>query len=626
MEERPQIGCVEDLATLTKLDEQILLEELQERYNRDLIYTYVGDILIAVNPFKDIGIYGKKETEKYKNAKKSSNPPHIFAVSDMAFQSISGYGGLLPKDQCILISGESGAGKTESTKLIIKQLIELSHGNSQIEQQILQVNPLLEAFGNAQTLMNDNSSRFGKYIQLRFLDGQVKGAKISEYLLEKSRVVGQHEKEENFHIFYYLFAGQRENTTTNLHLKDPNKFRYLTNGAEHFNSDLPHLAKEYRELLNSMDLVGFTDSEQETLFTMIAGILHLGNIKFETNEENDETLVSNPGDDLQTAASLLNIDADELQSCLTSMIAVAGGEYMKINYSKSKAADCRDALSKAIYGRLFGWIVNKINQLLAPEQLSYRQEYREIGILDIFGFEHFEKNSFEQACINLANEQLQFFFNQHIFKMEQEEYMKEGIDWTEIEFVDNKPLLDMFLIKPVGIISLLDEECQFPKATNKTFVEKLNQNFHKHPNFQKSHQSTSPLFTIHHYAGKVTYDTNQWLEKNRDTLPEGISDIMKSSKNKLIKTLFQVKVSQDAKRKATVGTKFKRSLHMLMEKMTRSSPIFVRCLKPNHNKRAGEFNNAYIQAQLLYTGMLETTKIRREGFAIRPPFSEFVER
>ncbi|KAK6179101.1 hypothetical protein SNE40_011534 [Patella caerulea] len=649
---RQEKGYAEDLATLAKLDDQILLEEIHERYKRDIIYTYVGDILIAVNPFRDLGIYGKKESEMYKMAKKSANPPHIYAVADMAFQSMIGHGGLMPADQCILISGESGAGKTESTKLIIKQLIELCNGTSQLEQQILQVNPLLEAFGNALTQMNDNSSRFGKYIQLRFQDGKVKGAKISEYLLEKSRVVGQHEEDENFHIFYYLFAGQSLEKSNKFELAATTNYRYLSNGIDSLRNNLPFLQNQYKELINALDLVGFTDEEQLGLFQMVASVLHLGNISFQTNE-NDVTTVSK-ADPLNKATDLLSVNKKELSECLTSVITVTKGEYIKINYSKEKAEDCRDALSKAIYGRVFGWIVNKVNQLLAPDY-NKNSDVREIGILDIFGFEHFEKNSFEQACINLANEQLQFFFNQHIFKMEQEEYIKEGIGWTEIPFIDNKPLLDLFLVKPLGILALLDEESRFPKATDTTFVEKLNHCISKNDHYQKSQKRSPPCFSINHYAGKVTYDATQWLEKNRDTMPAGIIELLKESKNELVKTLFKAEISRtgtlalqgrrsvrsrnnksrsrkapvdisDAKRKVTVGTQFKRSLNMLMEKMTKSSPIFVRCLKPNHNKEANDFNIPYMNQQLLYTGMLQTTKIRREGYAIRPTFQEFVDK
>ncbi|KAL5005175.1 hypothetical protein ScPMuIL_018631 [Solemya velum] len=594
----------------------------------------------------------KEETEsnRYCMCQKSVNPPHIFAVADSAYQCITGYGGRTPMNQCVLISGESGAGKTESTKLIIKQLIELCRGQTQLEEQILQVNPLLEAFGNAQTQMNDNSSRFGKYIQLKFAEGHVKGAKISEYLLEKSRVVSQNQGEENFHIFYYMFAGLSKEEQQKFHMDRSSKYKYLTYGL---GSDNKRLRTHHEDLVNAMDMVGFTDEEQHDLFTMVSCVLHLGNVSFGF-DDNDAAYIEDENGPIKIAAKLLGINCEEVIATLTSMVTVTRGEYIKRNYTKEKAEDARDAMAKAIYGRLFGWIVNKVNQLLAPNENLPPEAYREIGILDIFGFEHFEKNSFEQSCINLANEQLQFFFNQHVFRLEQEEYAKEGIDWKEIKFIDNQPLLDLFL-KPLGLLSLLDEETHFPKGTDLSFVEKLNVHLARNPHYEKTSRSNSVKFVINHYAGKVTYDGSGWLEKNRDTLPNGVMEILQSSKNGLVKMIFRGQVtrtgslalqgnrstrrtarksrekaagsnSANRKRKQTMGGQFKNSLQILMEKMMSASPIFVRCLKPNHYKAPGNFNAKYMGEQLLYTGMLETIKIRREGFAVRPSFPEFADK
>ncbi|XP_071171569.1 myosin-IIIb-like isoform X1 [Mytilus edulis] len=647
--DRPEPGSVEDLATLAKLDDSILLDELRVRYNKNLIYTYVGDILIAVNPFRDLDIYGTEESQKYYLEKKSSNPPHIFAISDAAYQCITGYGGRTPTNQCILISGESGAGKTESTKLIIKQLIELCRSNTQLEQQILQVNPLLEAFGNAQTSMNNNSSRFGKYIQLAFRNGHVIGAKISEYLLERSRLVRQNPGEENFHIFYYMFAGLTTEYQQRFHLQKPENYRYLSNGASCLKNEKKSLKGNYEDLRNSLDLVGFTDEEQENMFNMIAAVLNLGNVQFGMDDD-EASFVEDDNSFIKVASALLGIPTEEVAGTLTSIVTYTRGEEVKRNYTQQQAQDARDAIAKAIYGRMFGWIVNKINQLLAPPEYTEQGDRREIGILDIFGFEHFEKNSFEQACINLANEQLQFFFNQHVFRLEQEEYTKEGIDWKEIKFVDNQPLLDLFLAKPIGILSLLDEESQFPKATDATFVDKLNKHFGKNSYYGKSQQTKSSKFTISHYAGKVTYDASEWLEKNRDSLPAGLQEMLQGSTNDLAKLIFRAQITRTGtlalqsrksrhtrkskrpsvdggrKRKQTVGGQFKNSLQILMERMTSATPIFVRCLKPNHVKSPGKFDSDYIKQQLLYTGMLETTKIRREGFAVRPTFPEFVDK
>ncbi|CAL1540613.1 unnamed protein product [Lymnaea stagnalis] len=650
--DRPAVGDVEDLATLARLDETILLEEVKARYTSDKIYTYVGDILLAVNPFKELDIYGKDYSARYQHTKLSSQPPHIFAVADAAYQALIGNGVRAPRNQCVLISGESGAGKTESTKLIIKQLVELCKGNTQLEQQILQVNPLLEAFGNAQTNLNDNSSRFGKYIQLKFNHGQLVGAKISEYLLEKSRVVRQSLGEENFHIFYYLFAPDLQKKYG---LTNPNDYRYLSQGGSKKMPQKCSPVVQYENVVNAMDLVGFTDEEQEAMFAIIASVLVLGNVIF-LQQEDESVLVTECYGPLKTAASLLGISRDELESSLTCMVTWTKGEQVKRNYNKEMAEDARDAMAKTLYGRLFGWIVNKINCLLAPED-QRESLLSEIGILDIFGFEDFSRNggnnSFEQACINLANEQLQFFFNQHIFFMEQEEYKKEGIDWKEINFVDNKPLLDIFLKKPIGILSLLDEESLFPKGTDQSFVDKINKALAGCQYFVKSQQTNKAIFSINHYAGKVLYTCDSWLEKNRDTLPPGITEMLKSSSNFLIKTIFQAQISRtgslaiqgrrsavnrdskmsqatakgdSANRRVTVGAQFKNSLNILMERMMLATPMFVRCLKPNYLKQPGSLDTNFVLAQLLYTGMLETIEIRRKGFAVRPSFAHFVDK
>nr|XP_058963310.1 myosin-IIIb-like [Pocillopora verrucosa] len=646
-------GGTDDLATLSELNEEIILHELRARYSQDVIYTYVGDILIALNPFKPLEIYHKSTAETYKMAQKSSQPPHIFAIANSAYQAMLGVGGASPNSQCCVISGESGAGKTESAKLLISQLVELSRGTSQLEQQILQVNPLLEAFGNAQTLMNDNSSRFGKYIQLKFQQGMVIGAKISEYLLEKSRVVRQSRGEENFHIFYYLFAGLSADEHSKYGLTRPDKYRYLCDGT----ASLKKVKKNkmmFNELLNAMDMVGFLDEEQEDLFTVLGGVLNMGNIAFEM-DDNEGAIVKDAHGPLKMAANLLGVDTEKLAEVLTSTSTTTRGSVIKRRLKDHQAMDVRDATSKAMYGRLFGWIVNKVNQLLAPPLASRGEEVTEIGILDIFGFEHFEKNSFEQACINLANEQLQFFFNQHIFLWEQEEYKKEGIDWTSVTFADNKPVLDLFLNKPIGVLALLDEESHFPQSTDHSFVEKLRQNCGKSNVFIKSRQSNTNLFGICHYAGKVEYDATGFLEKNRDTLPPGVMNMLRRSDNSLITTIFsgtvtrtgtlalQGRVSKGnvvrrtkrlskarqgmpATKKPTVGAQFKTSLGILMERMTAASPHFIRCIKPNHDKISDSFDLKYVREQLAYTGVLETTRIRREGFALRISFADFIDR
>ncbi|XP_066273205.1 myosin-IIIb-like isoform X1 [Branchiostoma lanceolatum] len=644
-------GRVSDLTSLPNLDEDVLLQELKARYAADRIYTYVGDILVAVNPFKDVPLYTKEISGQYCGGLHSDHPPHIFATANDAYQGMLGKLSAPPQDQCIVISGESGAGKTESTKLLIRQLLQLCQGTSQLEQQILQVNPLLEAFGNAQTLMNDNSSRFGKYIQLFFQNGAVKGAKIREYLLEKSRLVQQTEGEQNFHVFYCMLNGLSPKNMEKYHLGGGQNYSYLKN----FQDKVQQYRTQHQQLLDAMDMVGFNEEEQEGMFSILAGVLHMGNIQI-CATDSGEAYVDRAAKDLNIAAEILGVDSTDLESSLTqSVVRTNKGELIQRNYTVQQALASRDAVSKALYGRLFGWLVNKINQLLAPTDTSIA-ELQQIGVLDIFGFEHFEYNSFEQLCINLANEQLQYFFNQHIFLLEQEEYQREGVSWSTITFTDNKPVLDLLLARPIGILALLDEESLFPQGTDLSLLQKLNQNVGSSAHFTTGKQARSPLFTITHYAGKVEYNVTGWLEKNRDTLPSNTMSLLQRSCNPLINTIcngsitrtgtlaLQHKTSKGrrlSKRPAgrqvgefgkkggkqlTLGGQFKNSLTVLVERITAARPHFVRCIKPNGLKQPNNFQDDAVAAQLKYIGMMETIRIRREGYALRIPFQQFVQR
>lgn len=631
----------EDLAGLSELDESSLLESLSGRFTQNHIYTYIGDILVAVNPFKQLPLYEKEVSERYKCHEKSSLPPHIFAVADRAYQSMLGRLGTGPKNQCIVISGESGAGKTESTKLLLRQLMELCRANSQLEQQILQVNPLLEAFGNAQTVMNDNSSRFGKYIQLRFQNSSVKGAKINEYLLEKSRVVHQDEGERNFHIFYCMLAGISPQDKEMYGLLDPTQYRYL-NGQFVQDDMVQHWSAKYSEVSNAMDMVGFEEQEKVDMMTILAGILSLGNITFEMTDSDALKVADKSQGWLKAAAGQLGVQEEELLRCLTCTMSVTRGESIYRLHNQQQAEDARDSIAKVVYGRVFGWIVSKINELLS-HKLDCDVELSEIGILDIFGFENFAVNRFEQLCINLANEQLQYFFNHHIFLMEQNEYKEEGIQWETITFKDNKPILDLFQTKPIGILSLLDEQSAFPQATDGNFVDKLNSKFKANPHFEVV-RSHSPLFTIVHYAGKVQYNASGFLEKNRDNIPANIRTLFINSVTPLLSVLFSATISRtgtlmprkaklqvvddnfNSTRKQSVGAQFKHSLAVLMEKMFAASPHFVRCIKPNNSKLPDQLDSKLVMDQLRYNGLLETIRIRREGFSWRPSFKEFAQR
>ncbi|NXI58977.1 MYO3A protein, partial [Chloroceryle aenea] len=661
---------VDDLATLEVLDENTVTEQLQKGYAKDQIYTYVGDILIAVNPFRNIDIYSSQHSKLYIGAKRTANPPHIFAVADIGYQSMVTYN----SDQCIVISGESGAGKTQSAHLLVQQLTVLGKANNRtLQEKILQVNNLVEAFGNAGTIINDNSSRFGKYLEMKFTcGGTVVGAQISEYLLEKSRVVHQAVGEKNFHIFYYIYAGLAEKKKL-AHYKLPEYRppRYLQNDHFRIVQDFMNNSfyKSQFELIEQcFKVIGFTLEELGSVYSVLAAILNVGNIEFSavvSEHMIDKSNISNPVA-LENCASLLCIQADELQEALTSHCVVTRGETIIRPNTVEKATDVRDAMAKALYGRLFSWIVNRINTLLKPDKhLSGNDDGLNIGILDIFGFENFKKNSFEQLCINIANEQIQFYFNQHVFAWEQNEYLYEGVDARVIEYEDNRPLLDMFLQKPMGLLSLLDEESRFPQATDQTLVEKFEDNL-KSKYFWRP-KRVDLTFGIYHYAGKVLYNASGFLAKNRDTLPADIVLLLRSSENNLTRQLvthpltktgnlahtkskttisYQMWTPQKSishtkteagdtghhprettsMKTQTVASYFRYSLMDLLSKMVVGQPHFVRCIKPNNDRQANKFDKEKVLVQLRYTGILETARIRRQGYSHRILFANFIKR
>ncbi|CAK6968570.1 myosin-IIIa isoform X3 [Scomber scombrus] len=664
---------VDDLAILEILDENTVTEQLQSRYGRDQIYTYVGDILIAVNPFHKMEIYTPQYTKMYIGAKRTANPPHIFAVADVAYQSMVSYN----TDQCIVISGESGAGKTEGAHLLVQQLTVLGKANNRtLQEKILLVNNLVEAFGNACTVINDNSSRFGKYLEMKFTcGGTVVGAQISEYLLEKSRVIHQAVGERNFHIFYYIYAGLADRKKlAHYKLSDSKTPKYMCNN-EHIKLGPDIMSNTfYKEQFDAVEqcfkVIGFTLEELGSVYSTLAATLNSGDIEFSpvaSEHQTDKSNISNISV-LENVASLLRIRPDELQEALTSHCVVARGETIVRPNTVEKAAEVRDAMGKALYGRLFSWIVNRINTLLRPDShLGEDDKGLNIGILDIFGFENFKKNSFEQLCINIANEQIQFYFNQHIFAWEQDEYLNEEVDARMIEYEDNRPLLDLFLQKPMGMLSLLDEESRFPQATDQTLVEKFEVNL-KTKSFWRP-KRVDLGFGIHHYAGKVIYNAAGFLAKNRDMLPADIILLLRSSENELIRKLVTHPLTKTGNlahtkgkgintmrsprtptrtitfakpgepadtpyhprettnmRTQTVASYFRYSLMDLLSKMVAGQPHFVRCIKPNNDRQASKFDREKVLVQLRYTGVLETAKIRRQGYSHRILFANFIKR
>ncbi|XP_052210174.1 myosin-15 isoform X2 [Diospyros lotus] len=532
------------------------------------------------------------------------------------------------RSQSILVSGESGAGKTETTKLIMQYLTFVggrsAGDDGTVEQQVLESNPLLEAFGNARTVRNDNSSRFGKFVEIQFdANGRISGAAIRTYLLERSRVVQITDPERNYHCFYQLCASGRD--AEKYKLGHPSQFHYL-NQSKTYELCGVNSAEEYMKTRRAMDIVGITHEEQEAIFRTLAAILHLGNIEFSPGKEHDSSAVKDQKSEfhMQMAANLFMCDVNLLLATLcTRSIQTREGIIIKALDCNAAVAS-RDALAKTVYARLFDWLVEKINRSVGQDKDSRVQ----IGVLDIYGFECFRNNSFEQFCINFANEKLQQHFNEHVFKMEQEEYRKEEINWSYIEFIDNQDVLDLIEKKPIGIIGLLDEACMFPKSTHQTFSTKLFQNFRSHQRLEKAKFSETD-FTISHYAGKVTYQTDSFLDKNRDYVVVEHCILLSSSKCPFVAGLFPslpLESSRSSYKFSSVASRFKQQLQALMETLNSTEPHYIRCVKPNSLNQPQKFENQSILHQLRCGGVLEAVRISLAGYPTRKTFHEFVDR
>uniref|UniRef100_A0A2P2M2P9 Uncharacterized protein MANES_16G086100 n=1 Tax=Rhizophora mucronata TaxID=61149 RepID=A0A2P2M2P9_RHIMU len=618
-------GGVDDMTKLTYLNEPGVLYNLERRYSLNDIYTYTGSILIAVNPFTKLPhLYDVHMMEQYKGAPFGELSPHVFAVADASYRAMMNEG----QSQSILVSGESGAGKTETTKLIMQYLTYVggraAADDRSVEQQVLESNPLLEAFGNARTVRNDNSSRFGKFVEIQFdANGRISGAAIRTYLLERSRVVQITDPERNYHCFYQLCASGRD--AERYKLDHPSHFHYL-NQSKIYDLDGVSNAEEYIKTRRAMDIVGITHEDQESIFRTLAAILHLGNIEFSPGKEHDSSVVSNQKSrfHMQMAASLFMCDMNFLLATLcTRTIQTREGSIVKALDCNAAVAN-RDALAKTVYARLFDWLVDKINRSVGQDLTSQIQ----IGLLDIYGFECFKHNSFEQFCINFANEKLQQHFNEHVFKMEQEEYRKEEINWSYIEFIDNQDVLDLIEKKPIGIIALLDEACMFPKSTHTTFSMKLFQNFCAHPRLEREKFSETD-FTISHYAGKVTYQTDTFIDKNRDYVVVEHCNLLSSSRCLFIAGLFPLlpeESSRSSYKFSSVASRFKQQLQALMETLSLTEPHYIRCVKPNSLNRPQKFENLSILHQLRCGGVLEAVRISLAGYPTRRTYSEFVDR
>lgn len=620
------ISGVEDMIGLGDLNEAGILRNLFIRYMDNIIYTYTGSILVAVNPYQILPIYTAEQIQTYRDKKIGELSPHIFAIADNSYFNMKRY----QQDQCVIISGESGAGKTESTKLILQFLAAVSGQHSWIEQQILEANPIMEAFGNAKTIRNDNSSRFGKYIDIHFNEsGSIEGARIDQYLLEKSRIVNQAHDERNYHIFYCMLAGMSASDKAQLELADIKHYHYLTQGGS-VKCEGRDDAKEFANIRSAMKVLMFHESEVMEIMKILSALLHLGNITYNAIQvDNIDASEILDIACVQKAAQLLGVRPQNLIDALTTRTIFTRGDSVTSTMGIAASVDVRDAFVKGIYGRMFVWIVDKINKAIYTPKISPDHYRTSIGVLDIFGFENFDHNSFEQLCINYANENLQQFFVRHIFKLEQEEYNSEGINWQHIEFVDNQDALDLIAVKPMNLISLIDEESKFPKGTDQTLLSKLHQQHGSNSNYLRAKSEISMVFGLNHFAGVVFYDARGFLEKNRDTFSVDLIHLVQSSNNKYLTNLFTADVgmgSETRKRTPTLGAQFKKSLDSLMRTLGNCQPFFVRCIKPNDFKKPLMFDRNLCCRQLRYSGMMETIRIRRAGYPIRHNFEDFVDR
>ncbi|CAB3251355.1 unnamed protein product [Arctia plantaginis] len=614
---------VEDMITLGELQEYTILRNLHMRYNKQLIYTYTGSMLIAINPYEILPIYTMDQIHFYQERTIGEIPPHIFAIGDNSYKELMD----TSSNQCIVISGESGAGKTESTKLLLQYLAAASGKHSWIEQQIQETNPILEAFGNAKTVRNDNSSRFGKYVNIYFSrKGIIEGGNIDQYLLEKSRIVFQNKGERNYHIFYSLLAGLSAEEKKKLELGRAHDYIYLNSGNM-LTCDGRNDGLEFNDIRSAFKVLNFPDNEVWGIFSLLAAILHLGNLKFKSfNVNNIESSEVADVINASRIASLLGVNKATLCDALTRKTFVAHGDKVVTTLTSASAVEGRDALVKAIYGHIFEYIVDMINKtLFKDQQLSSGS----IGILDIFGFENFDYNSFEQLCINYANENLQQFFVKHIFKIEQQQYEKEGITWHNINYVDNQENLDLIGLKPLNLLSLIDEESRFPKGTDISLLSKLNNNHGTKSCYINPKSSHEHRFGVKHFAGNVYYSVQGFLDKNRDKLTADAKEMVLDCNNEFLKALFTSNFSGNhsgSRKPFSLSNQFKTSLDSLMKTLYACHPFFVRCIKPNEFKKPKLFDRELCVRQLRYAGLMETAKIRQAGYPIRYAYSEFVHR
>uniref|UniRef100_A0A8D2ZDH6 Osteoclast-stimulating factor 1 n=1 Tax=Scophthalmus maximus TaxID=52904 RepID=A0A8D2ZDH6_SCOMX len=613
---------VDDMVLLSKINEDAIVDNLKKRYMDDYIFTYIGPVLISINPFKQMPYFGDKEIEMYQGAAQYENPPHIYALADNMYRNMM----IERENQCVIISGESGAGKTVAAKYIMGYISRVSGGGTKVQHVkdiILQSNPLLEAFGNAKTVRNNNSSRFGKYFEIWFSSGgEPDGGIISNFLLEKSRVVMRNPGERSFHIFYQGVCkhGEQKNS---LGITSLDYYTYLNQSGSYKVDDINDKS-DFQETMHAMDVIGISVADRAMVLQIVAGVLHLGNITF---RESGNYAAVESEEFLAFPAFLLGIDQKRLKEKLTSrkMDSKWGNavESIDVTLNVEQACYTRDALSKALHARVFDYLVASVNKAMVKDH----QEFN-IGVLDIYGFEIFQKNGFEQFCINFVNEKLQQIFIELTLKAEQEEYVQEGIKWTPIEYFNNKIVCDLIESKnPPGIMSIVDDVCATMHAVgegaDQTMLQKLRVQINTHEHFNSWNQG----FIIHHYAGKVSYDAEGFCERNRDVLFTDLIELMQSSEIAFIRALFPENLNAEKKgRPTTAGSKIKRQANDLVSTLMKCTPHYIRCIKPNETKKPRDWEESRVKHQVEYLGLKENIRVRRAGYAYRRIFRKFLNR
>ncbi|KAL1137847.1 hypothetical protein AAG570_009543 [Ranatra chinensis] len=633
MAHQEEVG-IHDFVLLDEITLQKFMENLRKRFSAGHIYTYIGEVCVSVNPYKTLNIYGPEHVAKYKGREIFENPPHVYAIADRSHRAMKQQG----KDTCVVISGESGSGKTEASKIVMKYIAAVTNiGQRQeierVKNVLLQSNAILEAFGNAKTNRNDNSSRFGKYMDINFdFKGDPIGGHINNYLLEKSRVILQQTGERNFHSFYQVLSSCKGSEMKFLELTgDPKSYHYTNQGSSSPPTDSDRM--NHRATIAACKTLGFTAAEIDTLWRVVAAVLHLGNVTFAVDANSDGVKVT--GDSAAKVSRLLQVTETELCTALTERVIAARGEVMQKAHTPVEAEYGRDALAKAVYDRLFTWIVKKINS--AIDAGGFHHKATLIGVLDIYGFEVFDSNSFEQLCINYCNEKLQQLFIELVLKQEQEEYLKEGIEWQAVEYFNNEIICELVDRPHKGMFAILDEAClNVGKVTDEMLLEAMDKKLDKHEHYtsrqlcpmdkQLQHKTQ---FRIRHYAGDVVYNIDSFLDKNKDTLFQDMKRLLYSSSNTAIASMWPegaMDITKTTKRPLTAGTIFKNSMIALVKTLASKEPFYIRCIKPNENKSPSGLDNNRVEHQVRYLGLLENVRVRRAGFAHRQRYDRFLKR